>query len=131
MVASYSPFIFLVSLKIMIGKISLLHPLIFFNAKILTAWLWLATEGKIPSSVDNMRERRQFILFPQLQFNARNFNDVSYYYDNPYFPIVPNPEAESNHFNIQARVPSKPSSSSIKHSSKGYVSFLFILFKVV
>ena len=82
MVASYSPFIFLVSLKIMIGKISLLHPLIFFNAKILTAWLWLATEGKITSSVDNMRERRQFILFPQLQFNARNFNDVSYYYDN-------------------------------------------------
>ena len=120
MAVSCSPFIVLVSLKIIIGKISLLHPLIFFNAKILTTWLWLATEGKIPFSVDNIRERRQFMLFPQSQFNARNFNDASYYYDNPYFPIVPNPEAEPTQINIQARAPSKPSSSS-KYSSKGYL----------
>ena len=127
MAASCSPFIFLVSLNIIIGKISLLHPLIFKNAKILTAWLSQTAEGKIPPSVDDIRERSPFIPFLQSPFNARNFNDdVSYYYDNLYYPIISNPEAESTQFHNEARVSSKLPSSS-KDSSKGYLFYFFYL----
>ena len=79
------------------------------NTKILTTLLVVLlpiTEGKTPS-LDNIREGRQFILFSQAELDARNVNDVLFYY-----PTAQNEAAEpSIRLNIQSRVPSKPLSS--------------------